>query len=64
MGRYQPRHREGVKHMGGESGSTTNPKKGRTGKLKINYEDRPSNASTVDKNIHTCMATDEALIGL
>ena len=29
-----------------------------------NYSDRPRDASTMDKNMHKCMALDEPLIGL
>ena len=51
------------KQTGGTSESPTDPKKGRAKNQNTHYSGYPSDALTVDKNIHECMATDESQIG-
>ena len=46
MGRCQPHQKASVNYMGGEAASPTNPERGRSGKLKTSYSDRPRDVST------------------
>ena len=58
MGLFQPLHKVGVKFTGGGSASSTETNKGRADKCKMNYAYHLSDALTVDKNMHKCMAPD------
>ena len=49
----------GCKLTGVSSSSPTNPKKGRADKQIIINVDRPSDASTVDRNMHKRMTLDK-----
>ena len=53
-----------IKQKVGVAALQFSPKKGRADKRRINYTERTSNASTMDKNMHECMALDEHQIGL
>ena len=44
------------KHMGGEAALPTNLNRAALARARPNYADCPRDASTVDKNVHKCMA--------